>query len=150
MRILKLGAIALAVLLVVAQAFRIDQTNPPVTADLNAPAPAKEVLKRACYDCHSNETVWPLYSKVAPLSWLVAYDVHEGRAELNFSQWRSYRPGQRLRQLEEIREEVADGEMPPWYYVYPTHLAARLSVADRETLFAWVTSESASLERAAH
>jgi cytochrome c551/c552 len=150
MRLFELGALALALFLVVAQAFRIDKTNPPVTADLNAPVPVKEIMKRACYGCHSNETVWPWYSEVAPLSWLVASDVHEGRAELNFSEWGIYRSGQRLKHLKELREEVADGAMPPWYYVYPMHLETRLSGADRKTLFAWIASESASLEQAAH
>jgi Haem-binding domain len=81
----KFGALALAMFLLVAQAFRIDKANSPVKADVNPPAPVKEVMKRSCYRCHSNETVWPWYSNVAPASWLVAYDVHEGREDLNFS-----------------------------------------------------------------
>lgn len=139
-RVLKLGVAALVVFLVVAQAFRIDKTNPPVTADLQAPAPLKQVLKRACYPCHSNETVWPWYSDVAPLSWMVAYDVHEGRHELNFSEWGTYQPAQRLKKLKKTGDEVAEGEMPPWYYVYPMHPEARLSAADRDAIAAWVAS----------
>ncbi len=149
-RLLKLCVIALALFVVVAQAFRMDKTNPPVTADLSAPAPVKEIMKRACYDCHSNETVWPWYSDVAPLSWLLAYDVHEGRAELNFSDWGTYRVARRLKELEKIRREVTDGEMPPWYYVYPMRPDRRLSTTDREALFAWITLESASPEQGAH
>ncbi len=80
MRVLRFVAIALVVFLVVAQAFPIDKTNPSVTAEVSAPAPVKDMLKRACYDCHSNETVWPWYSKIAPASWLVAYDIDDGRA----------------------------------------------------------------------
>ncbi len=150
MRILRLGALALGVFLVVAQAFRIDKTNPPVTAELQAPAPVKEVLKRACYPCHSNDTVWPWYSSVAPASWMVAYDVHRGRAALNFSVWGTYQPAQRLKKLKEIGEESAEGEMPPWYYIYPMHLEARLSAADRDAISGWVASESASATRSAH
>ncbi len=151
MRVLKVGAIALVVLLVIAQAFRIDRTNPPVTAEVDAPAPVREIMKRACDECHSNVTTWRWYSSVAPISWLIAYDVHEGREELNFSEWGRYKPPQRQKKLNKIREEVDDGEMPPWYYVYPMHLEARLSAADRETLFAWVASQSAaSFRQAAH
>jgi hypothetical protein len=147
-RVLKLGAIALGVFLVVAQAFRIDKTDPPVTADLNAPAPAKQVLRRSCYGCHSNETVWPWYSDVAPVSWLVAHDVHQGRAELNFSQWGTYRPAQRLKKLKQIGEEIAEGDMPPLYYIYPMHLSARLSAADHATITKWLASESAAARQA--
>ncbi len=149
MRVLKFAGIVIVGFLIVAQAFRIEKTNPPVTADLNAPAPVKEIMKRSCYGCHSNETVWPWYSDVAPASWLVAYDVHQGRAELNFSIWGNYSHAQQLKKLKEIGEEVADGEMPPWYYVYPLHMNARLSVADRQTLNDWIASERNILQRIA-
>lgn len=81
MRLLKLSAIAVAGFLAVAQAYQIDRSNPPVEADVIAPPQVKNVMERSCYGCHSNETVWPWYSAVAPVSWLLAYDVHEGRAE---------------------------------------------------------------------
>jgi len=141
MRVLKLGATALCLFLVVAQAFRIDKTNPAVTADVNAPAHVKQVMKRSCYGCHSNETVWPWYSEIAPASWMVAYDVHEGRKELNFSVWGNYSAAQRLKELKKTSEELAEGEMPPWYYVYPLNLDARLSAADRQALNDWIASE---------
>jgi hypothetical protein len=83
---------------------------------------------RACYDCHSNETVWPWYSHVAPLSWLVQRDVDEGRRELNFSEWDRVREGGR-----ESAESVRKGEMPPWFYTL-THPGARLSRADTQAL----------------
>lgn len=146
---LKIAVIAVVFFLVAAQVFRIDKTNPSVTADLSAPQPVREMLIRACYDCHSNETVWPWYSAVAPVSWLLAYDVSKGRAALNFSKWGAYSPKVRLKQLAEIREEVGHGAMPPWYYVYPMHFEARLSAADRRTLFAWLDSESGALGQTA-
>ncbi len=146
-RVLRFGALALVVFVAVAQAFRIDKTNPPVTADLDAPAPVKEVMTRACYGCHSNETVWPWYSNVAPASWMVAYDVRQGRAELNFSQWGAYTQTQRLKKLREIRDEVAAGEMPPWYYVHPMHPEARLSAESIATIEGWIESESAALKQ---
>ena len=80
-------AIALGALLVGIQAVPISRTNPPVEADVDAPAPVKALLRRACYDCHSHETVWGPHTYVAPISWLVAHDVKEGREELNFSRW---------------------------------------------------------------
>ena len=80
MKILKLGAAAFVLFLIVAQAFRIDKSNPAVESDVSAPPQVKEVMRRSCYGCHSNEVVWPWYADVAPASWLVAYDVHQGRS----------------------------------------------------------------------
>jgi cytochrome c551/c552 len=135
--------------LIVAQAFRIHKDNPPVTADLNAPAPVKAIIKRSCYGCHSNETVWPWYSNIAPASWVVSYDVHEGRAELNFSTWGNYTAAQRLKKLGKISEEIADGDMPPWYYVYPVHMDAPLSDADLQAVNDWIAAERDALKRIA-
>ena len=144
MKILKVAAAALVVFLVVAQAFRIDKSNPPVESDLNAPPQVNEVMRRSCYGCHSNEVVWPWYADVAPASWLVAYDVQEGRKELNFSVWGTYSQAKRQKKLKEITETITEGEMPPWYYVYPLHMEARLSQADRAALTEWIKSESAA------
>lgn len=101
----------------VIQVVPIPRTNPPVQADLDAPAPVKAILKASCYDCHSNETVYPWYSKVAPVSWLVARDVSAGRRHLNFSTWDRYDAGRRQRIVRHALKEVRDGEMPPWFYV---------------------------------
>lgn len=148
MRIVKLVVLAIIVFLIVAQFFRIDKTNPPVETEINLPSPVKEAITRSCYQCHSNETVWPWYSNVAPASWLVAHDVHKGRRELNFSVWGSYVPARRLKKLHEITKEIADGDMPPVYYVYPMHMDARLSAEDRQAINDWVASESAAVARA--
>ena len=122
MKILKVAAAVLVVFFVAAQAFRIDKTNPAIESDVSAPAQVREVLRRSCYNCHSNEVVWPWYADVAPASWLIAHDVHEGRRELNFSVWGRYSPGIRQKKLREIAQTIAEGEMPPWYYVYPMHM----------------------------
>lgn len=137
MRLLKLGVIAAAGFLVFAQAFRIDRSNPAVEAEVVAPSEVKQVMERSCYGCHSNETIWPWYSAFAPVSWLLAHDVREGRGELNFSVWGKYDSDKRKKKLKEIRETLAKGEMPPWYYVYPMHLDARLSEPDRKILAGW-------------
>jgi mono/diheme cytochrome c family protein len=146
-KILKPAAIAAVIFLVVAQAFRIDKTNPPVESDVDAPLQLKEVMQRSCYGCHSNEVTWPWYADVAPMSWLVAYDVHQGRAELNFSVWGKYSPAKRLKKLKEIGQTIDEGEMPPWYYIYPMHMDARLSAADRGAFTGWISSETAALEQ---
>ncbi|MBL8897332.1 MAG: heme-binding domain-containing protein, partial [Planctomycetes bacterium] len=83
---------------------------------------------RACFDCHSNETRWPWYSNVAPISWLVQRDVDEGRAELNFSRF-----DQPQKEAHESAEVVLEGEMPPWFYL-PTHPEARLTADEQAEL----------------
>ena len=82
----------------------------------------RELFFRACADCHSNETEWPWYSRYAPVSWLVAHDVYEGREHLNVSMWglRAYEDA------DDAAETVREGEMPPWFYVVP-HPEAELS-----------------------
>jgi hypothetical protein len=127
------GAVGLFAVL---QLVRCQRTNPPVTGDLSAPAPVAEVLRRACYDCHSNETVWPWYSHVAPVSWLIHRDVAEGRRELNFSEWDRVTPERRKKALVRIGREVERGDMPLWFYL-PMHSLAKLSDADKQLLHAW-------------
>ena len=75
----KYAVLALAAVFVAIQLVPVHRDNPPVASDLDAPADVKSILRRACYDCHSNETRWPWYAYVAPVSWLVAHDVEEGR-----------------------------------------------------------------------
>lgn len=136
----------LAVLLVAAQLLPVPRDNPPVTADLAAPAEVRSVVKASCYGCHSNETVWPWYSRVAPASWLVAYDVREGRAELNFSDWESLPPERRLKKLKEMRQEIAEGEMPPWIYRV-AHPEALLTPEGRAALDRWIDAGLAASAR---
>ena len=83
----------MAALAVVAQLYpRPTRDNPPVWASIDAPHDVERILRRSCYDCHSNETRWPWYSHLAPRSWLVAADVHEARVRMNFSEWPEARP----------------------------------------------------------
>lgn len=131
--------LALIVLLLVLQLVPVDRTNPPVESEVTAPLEARAVLRRACYDCHSHETVWPWYSRVAPVSWLVANDVAEARGEMNFSTWGRLPAEERAERIGEIWEEVEEGEMPLWYYL-PLHPEARLSAADRDALRRWAAA----------
>ena len=107
-----------------------------LTGEIDAPARVKEILRRSCYDCHSNETVWPWYSYIAPASWLLEDDVAEGRAELNFSEWRGYDEKKKTKKMKEIWEEVKEGEMPQWYYII-MHSDAALSDADKQIIRDW-------------
>jgi cytochrome c553 len=141
-RILQTLGLVSIVLLVLAQFVSIDRTNPPVESDVPAPAEAKAALRRACYDCHSNETVWPWYSRVAPVSWLLAYDVIEGREELNFSTWGRYDSARQRKKLAETIETLKEGEMPPGFYTI-MHPAARLADADRQAIVAWASAARA-------
>jgi hypothetical protein len=138
-RIAKWVIAALAIALVAIQLVPVDRTNPPVEEEVPATAEVRSVLRRACYDCHSNETVWPWYSRIAPVSWMLERDVREGRAELNYSTWKRYTEKQRLKKLRESWKEVEEGEMPPWFYL-PPHPAARLSAEDQAALRAWSES----------
>lgn len=106
-----------------------DHTNPPVTGEPAWDSPETRALaSRACFDCHSNETEWPIYSHVAPVSWLVQHDVEEARAALNFSEWT--RP---QKEADEAPEEVREGEMPLLAYRL-IHAHARLTPAERDRL----------------
>jgi len=126
----------LLALFVAIQFVPINTTNPPVEADLNAPTEVKAILERSCYDCHSNQTRWPWYSRVAPVSWLMAHDVTEGREHINFSEWHRLRTKDQVEAMEEMWEEVKEGEMPLWFYL-PMHPEARISQADRAVLQSW-------------
>ena len=114
----------------------IDRENPPVETEIPAPPEVRQVLERACYDCHSNESKWPWYGYVAPASWLVAYDIEEAREHMNFSTWNRYDREEQLDLVEEIWEEVDEGEMPPFFYT-PLHSHANLDANDRDLLRAW-------------
>src|SRR5690348_11375711 len=128
---LRFIGIALAVVLVAIQLVPYGRrhTNPPVRVEPQWDAPATRALAvRACYDCHSNETIWPWYSHVAPMSWLAQRDVDEGRRKVNFSEWD--RP---QKEAPESAKAVREGEMPPWFYV-ALHPDARLSAEDTRAL----------------
>ena len=134
-----MGLVLILILLFGIQLIPVTMSNPPIEEQISTSPEVKAVLKRACYDCHSYETVWPGYSQVAPVSWLLAWDVREGREELNFSTWNRYGEKKRNKMIKEIWEEVEEGEMPPWFYL-PLHPEARLSDQDHAVLRAWAAS----------
>lgn len=126
--IVGIGAVALLILIQLVP-FGRQHTNPPVVQEPNWDSPqTRQLAVRACFDCHSNETVWPWYSNIAPVSWLVQNDVNEGRGRLNFSEW-----GRGETEIDEVGEVVRRGEMPPSYFVM-LHPDARLTAAEQEAL----------------
>lgn len=130
-RLVKPVAILLAVVFVAIQAvpYGWRHSNPAVTQDAPWPSPeARRLAEAACYGCHSNETDWPAYSYVAPLSWLVRRDVERGREELNFSTW-----DEDDNDADDAAESVEDRSMPPSRYT-AIHRGANLSAAERTLL----------------
>lgn len=123
-------------LLLAMQLWPVERSNPPVSAEFDGPEPVRLILQASCYDCHSNETFWPWYAYVAPVSWLVAHDVDHAREHLNFSEWGALPDDEREELREEIWEEVEEGEMPLPVYLL-LHSGAALDDDDRRTLESW-------------
>jgi hypothetical protein len=132
-------ALVVVVVLIAIQFVPVNRSNPPVRGEINAPQPVAEVLRRSCYDCHSNETHWPWYSHVAPVSWMLADHVQEARGHLNFSTWGELSDEERSGAVYEIWEQISEGKMPLRSYLI-MHPDARLSDRAVETLRAWSDS----------
>ena len=114
--------------------FGRDHNNPPIKSEPNWSSPeARALVKEQCFECHSNETEWPWYSNIAPASWLVSYDVIEGREHVNFSNWGG------ITEFDEIIEVVEKGEMPPIQYkiFYPN---TRLNEQEKQALISALES----------
>lgn len=141
---LKKFAIGLTALLVVIQFVPIRGTNPPVGGEPQMSPEVREVLSRSCFDCHSNRTVWPWYSRVAPLSWWIVHHVDEGREHLNISTWETLSPEDQKDALEEVVEDVQEGEMPLGSYVVG-HPKARLSDRDKQLLIDWARGQGSQI-----
>ena len=142
-KILTIVAIGFAGCLLSAQFITIRCTNPPLKGDLAAPPRIKSLLREACYDCHSNETRWPWYTYVAPVSWLVEHDVERGRQELNFSEWGSYYPTTQKRKFQWMDRALREESMPPWKYRM-LHPGVGLTQRDLIALEQWIETEIAA------
>lgn len=114
----------------------VDRSNPPVRTVVDAPPAVDSVIRRACWDCHSNETEWPWYAYVAPVSWYVADDVHEARSDMNFTDWPAGDPDEVQDLIEEIGEQIEADAMPPNEYRW-MHPEARLTEGERQRLIDW-------------
>ena len=126
----------MAVILIAIQFIPVNKTNPPVNAELNAPAEIMSVFKKSCYDCHPNETEWPWYSFVAPVSWIVSGDVKDGRLHLNFSKWGNFSRKDIVKMKEEIWEEIERGKMPLGKYIF-MHPGAELDQKEKDLIKEW-------------
>ena len=122
--------------------FGRDHANPPVVQEPQWDSPAtRQLAKDHCFQCHSNETEWPWYSKIAPASWLIYNDVAEGRQRFNFLDWRN-NPGE----LDEIIEQIERGGMPPiQYWVF--HPSSRLTVAQKEAFITGLQATAGALSK---
>ena len=143
---LKWTVIILVVLFFAIQFSRPARTNPPVDesqtifARTQMTPEVAAIFNRSCVDCHSNKTVWPWYSHVAPVSWLLAGDVSSGRRMMNLSEWGRLDQDRQDKKLRQICDEVTDGAMPLWFYT-PLHPSSKLSPADVKTLCDWTSAE---------
>ncbi|MDP3267121.1 MAG: heme-binding domain-containing protein [Sulfuricurvum sp.] len=125
-----LAAVAIAAVAIQFIPYGKDHTNPPIISEPTWDSPqTKELFNNACADCHSHQTKYPWYSDVAPISWLLARDVQEGREHFNVSAWGA----QKKNEGKEAAKEVREGEMPPWFYL-PTHPEAKLSDTEKNEL----------------
>jgi hypothetical protein len=127
---LGIAVVAVIIVLVLIQLIPVDKTNPAVVSEPNwdAAPGTRALVVDACFDCHSNETEWPWYAKIAPSSWLLSHDVEEGRSVMNFSDWQNSGMD-----MGEIQEVVDEGEMPPWYYSL-MHPNAKLSDSEKQQM----------------
>ena len=135
--------IAVIVALLVIQFIPVNRDNPESDSqsEIALQPNVKTIVEKACYDCHSNKTNWPWYSYVAPVSFIVAKHVEDGRDELNFSIWQEYSEKRKSKKLKELVEEVEEGEMP--LFPYPvTHPEASLTEEEINTLIQWAKSDS--------
>lgn len=134
--------LALLVLLIAVQFFPVDRRNPSadpsksINVTERLPLTVQTVFRGSCVNCHSYQTRWPWYSYLAPASWIIARDVREGRKKMNFSEWGSYSAEKREQKLEEICEQVTNGDMPDPKYLF-FHRRARPTQQQREAVCEW-------------
>ena len=117
------------------QMIPVNKENPIVSIEevIKPTLEVQKILERSCYDCHSNQTKWPIYSYIAPMSWLIHYDVSEGRSSLNFSKWNRFSEKIKIKRSEKILSTLDDESMPPAEYVL-FHPEARLTQNDKDKL----------------
>ncbi len=139
MRILKASVISLAIIFILIQLYpnplpkNSDMVNDDFLTDTSISKIDAGIIKNSCYDCHSNYTHYPWYSKIAPFSWLIANHIREGRKKLNFSEWMSYTKKHQIRKLEDIQDEINNGEMPLKSYLL-IHRSAKLTKEQKEQI----------------
>jgi len=142
MKILKKIALVLLVVLIGMQFYRpeknMDSSNhlQVFLTETNPPEEVQIVLKQACYDCHTNNTVYPWYNNIAPVSYWLTDHIDHGKGEMNLSDWANYSIEKKAHKLEEVAEVLEENEMPLKEYTW-THEEARLTDAQREAVIEW-------------
>lgn len=118
----------------------------PILEGIDVPEPVRAALQTKCGDCHSQNTRYPIYSHLAPVTWMIDHDVMEGRGKLDMSRWQSYDVKDRINALTRMASEVHTGEMPPRPYVL-IHPQARLSPEEQQLIYDWAKSERKHLRQ---
>lgn len=118
-----------------------------IETKFSIPADVKTILQKACYDCHSNNTKYPWYNKVQPVAWWLANHVDEGKGKLNFDEFTNTPLRRQYHKLEEVEEQIKEGEMPLRSYTI-IHKEAVLTDAEKNAVYAWVASARAAMEAA--
>jgi hypothetical protein len=148
-RILKCGLLGLVVAFAAMQLAQPTRTNPPVKTDFlkttAAPPDVAAMLRASCYDCHSDETRWPWYSYIAPVSWQVAQDVNHGRRHVNLSEWPADNPDLARKKIENMSDAIDDDDMPLNKYTL-IHKDARLTPEQRDRLTQWLGEQASALK----
>ena len=148
---LKIGVIVVVAAFVVLQFFRIDKANPPIVpaetleAAVSVPPDIALVLGRSCADCHSNTTIYPWYANVQPFAWFLKGHIDDGKRRLNFSIFNTYDKSKKLKKLEEMCDQVKDGEMPLPSYLW-IHRDAVMNEGEIKAICTWSEQEIAKLE----
>lgn len=142
MKLLKKFFLVLLLVLVIMQFFRPDKNTAQgdhivdFIAETKPPTEVKMIFEQSCYDCHSNNTVYPWYNNVAPISFWLSNHIKDGKGHLNFSEWNTYDVKKKDHKLEELVEMVSEGEMPLKEYTW-THEQARLTEEQRNAIVEW-------------
>jgi hypothetical protein len=152
-KFIKSIALLLLAALIIIQFFRLEKNlssiDGPEANDISKVYPVPQevafILKTSCYDCHSNNTHYPWYANFQPVAWWLADHIKEGKKEINFSEFASYRIGRQYKKLEEIKKQVEEGEMPLQSYT-TIHGDAKLSAAQKEILAQWASTTRDSIK----
>lgn len=117
-----------------------------ITAAVSVPQPVMDILKKSCYDCHSNYTTYLWYDKISPFNYWIDHHIKEGKRELNFSTFASYTPKRKSKKLDEIAKQVEKGEMPIGSYTL-MHTEAKLTDAQRKLVVDWAHAAQQQVQK---
>ena len=142
MKILKKIGYSLLFVLIIAQFFGPEKNDGDITtvtdflAETNPPEDVKRILKTTCFDCHSNKTTYPWYNSITPVNYWLEEHIKDGKKHLNFSKWSTYSLKKKEHKMDELHEEVEEGEMPLNSYTW-THAEANLTPKQMKAVVAW-------------